>query len=433
MVASIIVISQRSIADAVIYVYVPVLLLVPGLYSLLVPHLPPLSFAICAILPIGIALLFVYGSEWRPQRADLWLLLFIGGLVYTEHNHTNFGNAELLLFESLTGAVFPYAIGKLLLEKEGMRERFVRQFVFLLFIVSVLSVTEFRLGLNLFTTIAGKFFPGQNPWTMQVRGGFVRVAGPFTGSILGGMILLVGMLFGMWLGFFDKSNGTDRKYFKVSRATILTLGILAGLYMTNSRGPWLGAVLGFLVARIGRAKNIRRTAIITFVLCAIGGTVGYIKAEEYTAGTIWDAKDVEQEDAIYRRQLLDEYKPVVEKGGFFGWGVVDWPKVDGMASIDNEFLFLQITQGQLGFWCFILLSAEAAVGVFLAVRRSADARDIYFALCLGGAIAGLVLSLTTVYMGAQSYPLFFLLIGWSQSLAAPQVQTSEIAFKRVFA
>ena len=133
MVASIIVISQRSIADAVIYVYVPVLLLVPGLYSLLVPHLPPLSFAICAILPIGIALLFVYGSEWRPQRADLWLLLFIGGLVYTEHNHTNFGNAELLLFESLTGAVFPYAIGKLLLEKEGMRERFVRQFVFLLF------------------------------------------------------------------------------------------------------------------------------------------------------------------------------------------------------------------------------------------------------------------------------------------------------------
>jgi hypothetical protein len=169
--------------------------------------------------------------------------------------------------------------------------------------------------------------------------------------------------------------------------------------------------------------------------------VGYIKAEQYTAGSIWDAKDIEQENAIYRRQLLDSYKPIVQRGGFLGFGVIDWPKIPGMNSIDNEFLFIQITQGQLGYVCFLLLSLEAAIAIFRAVRKATAPTDIYFFLCLGGCIAGFLLSLTTVYLGAQSYPLFFMLIGWSQSLrqtqsgmpALPEASSSRLKFRRVFA
>jgi hypothetical protein len=58
-----------------------------------------------------------------------------------------------------------------------------------------------------------------------------------------------------------------------------------------------------------------------------------------------------------------------------------------------------------------------------------------------GCVLGLLLTLTTVYMGAQSYPLFFLLMGWSQSLrqtqtataTVPEATAARLRFRRVFA
>ena len=440
-VIAIIEIKRHSVADATINVLLPALLIIPAIYSLHIPHLPIIGFADAAMIPIAIATIAGYWRQWKFTRADLWLALFIGGLYYAELASTGSANAGLVLFGGICDAFFPYAIGKLLLEQEGMRERFVRRFVVLLVIVSVLSVTEFRLGTNLFTTFFGVLFPGQRPWLMQIRGGFVRIVGPFNGSILAGMVLLLGLLFSSWLGFVDGSRGTEKKHFGIKQSWLFFGAIALGLFMTQSRGPWVGAILAYMIARIGRAKKMRRAAIITMLLCAIGGTIGYIKAEQYTAGSIWDAKDIEQENAIYRRELLDNYKPIVEKGGFFGYGVVDWPRVPGQPSIDNEFLFLEITQGKLGFWTYILLAAEAVIAGLRAARRTTQRTDVYFALCMLGCVLGLLLTLTTVYMGAQSYPLFFLLMGWSQSLrqtqtataTVPEATAARLRFRRVFA
>jgi len=438
---AIIEIKRHSVSDALINVGLFTFLIIPAVYSLHIPHLPIIGFSDAAMIPIAIAAIAGYWRQWKFTRSDLWLALFLGGLYYAELVSTGSANAGLVLFGGIVDAFFPYAIGKLLLEQEGMRERFVRRFVLLLVIVSLLSVTEFRLGTNLFTTFFGVLFPGQRPWLMQIRGGFVRIVGPFNGSILAGMVLLVGLLFSSWLGFVDSSRGTDKKHFGIKQSWLFFGAIALGLFMTQSRGPWVGAILAYMIARIGRAKKMRRAAIITLLLCAIGGTIGYIKAEQYTAGSIWDAKNIEQENAIYRRELLDNYRPIVEKGGFFGYGVVAWPRVPGQPSIDNEFLFLEITQGKLGFWTYILLAAEAVIAGLRAARRATQRTDVYFALCMLGCVLGLLLTLTTVYMGAQSYPLFFLLMGWSQSLrqtqaataAAPEAAAARLRFRRVFA
>jgi len=434
-------IRRRSIFDAIIKVLLPCLLIVPAIYSLHIPHLPIIGFADAALIPIAIAALVAYGREWKISRADLWLLLFMGGLYYAELQRTGSADAGLVLFGTIVDAFFPYAIGKLVLEQEGMRERFVRRFVILLVIVSVFSVWEFRMGTNIFTTVFGVLFPGQRPWLMQIRGGFVRIVGPFSGSILAGMVLLVGLIFASWVGFVESARGTEKKYYGIKRSHLFFGAIALGLFMTQSRGPWVGVILAYMIARIGRAKNIRRATIITLLLCVIGGTIGYIKVEQYTAGSIWDAKNIEQENAIYRRELLDNYKPIVEKGGFFGYGIVDWPRVPGQPSIDNEFLFLEITQGKLGFWTYVLLAAEAVLASLRAARRATQRTDVYFALCMLGCVLGLMLTLTTVYMGAQSYPLFFLLMGWSQSLrqtqtataTVPETAPARLRFRRVFA
>jgi len=88
-----------------------------------------------------------------------------------------------------------------------------------------------------------------------------------------------------------------------------------------------------------------------------------------------------------------------------------------------------------------LLSAEAVIAALRAARRATQRTDVYFALCIVGSVLGLLLTLTTVYMGAQSYPLFFLLMGWSQSLRQTQGATAtaqaaapaRLKFRRVFA
>jgi hypothetical protein len=329
----------------------------------------------------------------------------------------------------------------MLLEQEGVRERFARRYVYIVAFIAVVSIWEFRMGNDLFTTVANFILRENQGWIGQGRNGFIRIAGPFVGAIMAGTMFSIAWLFSMWLGVLDKSRGNEPKYWGLWRSTILSLAIAGGVLMTLSRGPIIGTILGYMVARIGKAKKMGRAAVITLFLIAIGGTIAYIKIQQYATADYWSAPTVEQQTAIYRRQLLDNYKPIVEKGGLFGYGVVDRPSVDGQYSIDNAYLYFQLTQGSLGLWTFVLLGLESLLAVFLAVRRSTQRVDIYFALCVGGGMAGFLLSLTSVYLGGPMYPLFFLLAGWSQSLrqtqsvgvTLPQPVSTRFSFRRVIA
>ncbi|MBT9330257.1 O-antigen ligase family protein [Paracidobacterium acidisoli] len=440
LIASIYQIKRRGVSEAVLRVYLPALLLIPGIYSLRLSHLPPLNFSSLAIYPIGIALLFGHMREWKLTRTDLWVMVFMAGAFYSNLVATGMNDAIFFMFDMVASALFPYMIGKLLLEQPGMRERFARRFVGLMFIAAVLSLWEFRMGTNIFTTAFASFFPGQQPWLMQVRGGWVRVAASYQSAELCGIVFLGALMFGRWLVFVDKDR-PEKRYFRVRRSVIIFLALALGVFMSESRGPWLGGILGLVIAQVGASKNVRRAVTIVGLLLAIGGTAGYFYAQRYTAGSIYDADNLEQESAIYRRQLLENYKPIVEQGGFFGWGAVNFPKVPGQNSVDNEFLLVQITQGQLGFWLYVLLCGEAAFSILRATQRGTNPVDLCFYTCLGGLLGGELLTLTTVYMGGQTYMLFFLAVGWSQSLretqtataTAPQLAPGRFAFQKVFA
>jgi hypothetical protein len=440
LIASIYQISRRSVNEAVLRVYLPTLLLIPGIYSLRLAHLPPMNFSTLAIYPIGFALLFTQMRNWKLTRMDLWVVLFGAGAFYSNMAATGMNDGIFFMFDMVASALIPYMIGKLLLEQDGMRERFVRRFVGLMFIAAVFSLWEFRMGTNLFTTLFGVFFPDQKPWLMQVRGGWVRVAASYQSAELCGIVFMGALMLSRWLVFIDKDK-PEKKYLRVRRSVIVFLALALGVFMSESRGPWLGGILGVIIAQIGASKNVRRMAVITGLFLAIAGTAGYFYAQKYTAGSIYDAENLEQESAIYRRQLMDNYKPIVERGGLFGWGAVDFPKVPGQNSVDNEFLLVQITQGKFGFWLYVLICGETVLSLLRASGRTTNRADLCFYSCLGGILGGELLTLTTVYMGGQTYMLFFLTVGWSQSVretqlataAVPQIAAGRFAFQKVFA
>lgn len=433
-------IKTRSIEAAALDLYLPIFLLGGTFIGFRLPHLPAISFAYAAVIPIAGVLLIRHRREWKFTRTDLWLALFMGGAALTEILNSDTSTAGFILFDGIFQGVMPYMVGKMLLERDGIRERFVRRWVHISVFVAIVSIWEFRMGTNLFNRLEGMIFGSYSTFA-AVRGGFVRAAGSFGGPIQAGCMFGAAMIMSLWLGVLDKSRGNERTYSGIRRSTLITMGAALGVLVANSRGPEVGLVLAFLIARVGKAKNFRLSLILTLCLIVVGGGIGYVKAMQYTSGSIWDAKNHDQENAIYRRVLLDEYKPYIKEGGLFGYGVVARPVVPGMFSIDNAFLNIQLIQGSLGLWTFVLMGAEGILAAFRAARRATERNDVCFAMCMCGALAGLLLTLTTVYLSAPMYSLFFLLVGWSQSLrqteavsvTAPQPVNARFAFRRVIA
>jgi hypothetical protein len=149
----------------------------------------------------------------------------------------------------------------------------------------------------------------------------------------------------------------------------------------------------------------------------------------------------QQSSALYRRQMNELYKPIVEQGGFLGWGVLSRPVLPGMFSIDNEFLLVHISYGHSGYILFVLIAAESIRRLVVRSWRLQAPEDQAFAIVLLAAMTVFWISITTVWMGEQLPQIAFLLIGWSQSIlpvstgpaAAPEIALrSRFAFRRVF-
>ncbi len=173
------------------------------------------------------------------------------------------------------------------------------------------------------------------------------------------------------------------------------------------------------ISLIGFANNTRRAFIRFVVIGSLLFAFSYPFVNEYTGGaggTTYTAQDKDQENVIYRRILIDNYTPVVEAGGLWGWGVTQFPIVDKQNSIDNEYLYLGVTRGYFGLSVFLLLCADVLFSLIRTGVSFHDREDRLFAFCMVGVISGVLFSITTVYLGNQMYDLLFLLFGWSQAI-----------------
>lgn len=426
------VLARRSVPQTLLAVYLPVLMLLPLYFVLRVQHLPPLTFTDTAILPVGVAmaaLLLRSAVRWELRRLDLWILLFILSAGISESLRTNSHTGGLVVVSGLTTAVLPYMAGRLLIEPYGLREVAVRRFLFLLAAVAVWNIYDFGFGISTTQIFWRHFFPDQPiEWPQQVRWGLGRIAGPYAQSILCGMMFLVGLIWCMWLRRARPAWERRRivGFLPVNLRTLLLVAMIAGLAMTQSRGPWLGAILAVAIVWVGRQQQTRRAAwkVAGAALAVLVLTWGM--ADRYTAGTERDAKNLEQQNAIYRRELIGHYIPVVLKQPLLGWGTTDYPKIAGQTSIDNEYLLLAVTQGFVGLGLFLAINFESGRSLLRAMQGMTEPADRAFVFSLMGILGGLLATFTTVYLGMQVHQLFFLLTGWIQALRPSAVATVSV-------
>ena len=432
---------RKSVERAFLDVYLPAILCLPLYDNLKLPGLPFLSFADTAIFPIGIWLLATRWRQWRFTRMDIWMLLFgvSSGMGMLMRNPTPtpgiFG-----FFSFFTLAFFPYAIGKLVIEQNDLRVPMMKRVVFLLAFIAISSLYEYRMGFDPYHAFWAHFIPDRLATFEQFRWGFCRVSGPYSQSETTGMVFIVGTLFAYWLYKNDKWEPKLR-YLRhpYTKGALLLLAVSIGMFINQARGPYLGFALGFLIARTYRPKRLAKSVRNTILILIAAGIPGYIYANRYTTADFNSATQ-DQQNAIYRSQMIKNYMPVIARGGLYGWGP-SFPVVSSQQSIDNAYLFFALTQGYLGVFSFTLMVLEALLAIVLAARRLKQKQDLSFLFCLGGVVGGLAFCLGTVFMNDPIFELMFMFIGWSQSLRSTEsaeevvarpVSPSRFGFRKVF-
>jgi hypothetical protein len=436
--------ARGPIRRALLNVYLPAVLLLPQYYSLRFPHLPPLTFADAAILPLGAALWVKEMRRWRLQWMDLWVLSIAVSAALSEGLSTafangtwkqslavnappgegNLANGGLQLFAGLCTMVLPYMLGKLLIEQQGpeghpARRRVVRRMVVLLAIVAAIGVFDFLTGKSIWQIVFKHFFRGQPvDWPVQMRWGFGRAAGPYAHAILAGMIFMMGLIYCLWLRAFAPKWGT-RRIFDGLPLTVrgLVLGaIVGGLLMTQSRGPWIGMGLALVFALLVRKLPLGKATLAFVLVLAAFSVVAYYYGKRYTDVDINHAANEEQRNAVYRRELVRTFVPIIEQRPVFGWGITTLPALNGQKSIDNQYLLLVATQGLTGLGLFLVILMGSVVRLYRLARAPLGMEDRALVFAHLTVLMGLMTALTTVYLGEQALLLLFFIVGWIQGM-----------------
>jgi O-antigen ligase len=426
---------SRSLEAALIGVYLPVLLLIPDYFRMPIDGLPDPGFSECAILPIGLALCWkaVFRSGWKLSALDFFVLAYVAWQFISDLYNIGYKDAQNMLFDLGLLAMFPYMAGKELIEPAGLRILFARRFVWMLFVVSLISVYEFRMGVSLFRPLIGPFFPNQDSgWVTQIRWGFGRIAGPYGHAILMAAILAIAYLLCRWLshvGLWEPKFEGIGAALPFTKSQILAFGLLAGLFMTLSRGPWLGAVCGVILASVGTRPDRRRALKRAAVILVGGGLLLYVVGKSYIEDSGPTDAVEEQASAAYRAVLLDQYNTIAMERPIWGWGRANWPLVPGMKSIDNNYLFVALGSGLAGTALFAAMLGAASLRLFASgyFVENLDPAERAFRFTMLGVVVATAISLGTVFLGSQLYPLLFLFLGWSEACVISPPAAAEVS------
>jgi hypothetical protein len=434
---------RYSPARAFLHVYVPVLLLLPMYYRWVIPALPDPTFEQATILPIAAVFLMRQGRHWKFSFADILVVAFAACVGTSEYINAGYNEAQNLMFDMVASVIFPYMLAKGLIEPQRMSIDFAKKFVMMLFIVAIISVYEFRMGMTPWILLR-RFYPTQGlEWTTSFRYGFARIGGPFAHAILAGLVFAVAYRLQRWLEWSGQwePRFSKLKWLPISKARLITLVIVGGIIMTMVRGPWLGGVVGACLTAVGRTRHRGRALLGIAATLVIIGIPAASSFYAYASVGRAHAKTTSQETAAYRMELIDKYVEKALLRPVWGYGRNTWPKNPTAPSIDNYYLLLCLMHGLV------------AVGLLLAIMVTSAFRLVWFEMhspireplgsALGFTLAGIfvvyAVTIATVYMGLQTIPVFALITGWSEGYMLqgwrrppdPYVAPPAFSFNRV--
>jgi hypothetical protein len=402
---------------ALLSVYLPLLLLVPESFRATLQGIPKMNFNQAALVPIVLVALVRFGPKWQLSVTDVAVFSLAVLIALSEFLAAGYKEAQNLMFATLASMAGPYLAARLLLDRREHDVALARRFVILVFAVAIIGAYEFRFGVNPFLRYLGNLFPGQGlGWVTTFRHGFARVAGPYSHAILAGLMVVIAYRLARWLqwGRHWEPRFALLPALPWSKAAVISMVLAVGSAMTIARGPILGALLGAGVIMVGSSRH-RRQLLPAAILAVVAlGLLGYTALMAYLDVRPGMPMTMSQESAVYRKVMVERYIDIAIEHTALGWGRNTWPKLPGMASIDNYFLLLSLMHGLIATGLLLFLFGWQGVRLFR--RGMAEPHDSNsLALTFAGILLAVFVTLGTVYLGEQVMPALFLILGWSEA------------------
>ena len=421
---AIVVIRRRGPQAAFLDVWVPFFLVMPFAFKVDIPGLPDPNFMQAAILPILFVLLRERWGRMNFGRMEFLLGAYVVVRVVADYLGRGYSDAQNYAFYMLSSLVGPYLLGRYLIDGRAMDIATSRRFVLIFLIFFPMFLFEMKFWVSPVFKLLSPLFPDAGSG-LSLRYGLARTAGSFEHPILACIMVVAVYRLHRWLcwtgewarpqpGRMGRIQGWS-KHLPLDLPRQITIVLVVMALMTISRGPWIGAFAGAAVAAVGTFKDRRKGLVMVLAALAAGGVAAQLALDAYVTPMLGQVLSEEAKTMLYRKVMIDRYMEFLLDKPWTGWGLTRVPKIQGMESIDNAF-FLMALQHGIG-----------AVTVFAAIFFYAIISQLKFALKapageppIGFTFAGIYvmcfIAFLTVYMGSQTEPMLFLLLGWGESI-----------------
>lgn len=207
-------------------------------------------------------------------------------------------------------------------------------------------------------------------WGGVMTGNYLDRGGSLRAQVSAGHPLSLGYLFAIGLGLWLYLRG----HVASGRARLVTTSLLlAGLLAAYSRGPWLGALLIYLIFMIQSHGSFSGVIKAAFVVSGLGAILALSPLGDRIAEVLpFMGGTVDASNVTYRERLAERSWEMVTRNPFFG-DQDAYPKLgdlrQGLGVIDfvNTYAFVAVFYGLVGLFFFI---AFALVGLLNCVQRS---------------------------------------------------------------
>jgi len=399
--------------QAFLVYFLPILTLIPAYYDTkLISGIPEFTFWSSALIPIIIVWVVNEKMEgYKFSWLDVIIILHVVFIFYAQFEATGYKDAQKIIFREILKRVVPFFMLKAIIGDPKRRIKALMMITGLGAIVSLFMLYDFRFYYNFLDSIIRQLWPHWVPWdgTMS-RYGFKRAAGSFAHPISAGYFFAMTAPIAFWLWRQD--------LFKDKRLGLIIFGLnVLGVITSISRAPIAGLLLGAVIIWFGWSRTKSLSGTFLTLIAIIGLSMMVPKFIEYVSVKRSQAQTQDQENAAYRKEMLDNYIEIIAEKPAWGWGRYTFPIVQSQKSIDNEYLFIAITSGLNNLAVYIVLIIVVLVRLVLfAFSHPNDSPQGRLAWVLIAAWISAIFTQATVYSGMQTTHYFFMIAAISEAL-----------------
>jgi hypothetical protein len=443
MVMAMYMIAKRGVEQTFLKVWMPFFLLMPFSFWVNIPGLPDPNFMQAAILPILFVLVRDRLGDMKFGRMEVLLLLYFVVRVVADYLSRGYSDAQNYAFYILSSLIGPYLIGRYLIDSRRMDIETGRMFVLLFLLMFPLFVYEAKFWVSPTFKIFSGLFPNSFS-AVSIRWGLARTAGTFEHPILACIMIIAVYRLHRWLswqGEWEKRQlgllgwvQQQMQRFPFAFRHQITIILIVMALMTISRGPWIGGLVGATLVAVGNTKNRKQWLIVVAAFFLVGGLLGQVVLDAYITPKEGEILSGEAQTMLYRKVMIEQYKSFLMEKFWSGWGLTTVPTIQGMESVDNAFFLMALQHGVLAPTVFAAIFVYAILSqVKFGLKAPVGEAPIGFTF--SGIYLMCFIAFLTVYMGSQTEPMLFLLLGWGESIKhrghQPDIVEADLAGKAV--